>query len=100
MHSINFNALGVYGKTSNIAGRHSTQSEFDRNLDKHGFEIIGETADGLILWKNGEWTNYNSSQLTKKTTRNDQITKKIALMENITLLLARHIRRRNIFTQR
>jgi len=66
LHSINFNALGVYGKSSSIAGRHSTQSDFDANLEKYGFEITGELPSGLILWKNGGWTNVNAAQMTRK----------------------------------
>ena len=66
LHSINFNALGVYGKSSSIAGRHSTQSNFDANLEKYGFEVTGTSSAGLILWKNGRWTDHNSKQLTKK----------------------------------
>lgn len=66
LHSINFNALGVYGESAISSGRHSTQSDFDRNLGKYGFEITGKLDSGLILWKNGGWTNYNSAGLTKK----------------------------------
>ena len=67
LHSINFNPLGVYGKLSNIAGRHSTQSLFDKNLEKYGFEVTKTSKYyGIIDWRNGVWTRNSVLELTQK----------------------------------
>ena len=63
LHSINFNPLGVYGKSSNTSGRHSTQSMFDRDMEKYGFKITGTLKNGLVNWKNGIWTRKNCIEL-------------------------------------
>jgi hypothetical protein len=68
LHSINFNPLGVYGKTSNIAGRHSTQSLFDKDLEKYGFEILSVSKYGTIDWRNGEWTRKGAIELNQELT--------------------------------
>jgi hypothetical protein len=66
LHSIQFNALGLYGPGNN-SSKFTIQSEFDKNAEKYGFTFTSdESTTGSRQWKNDNWTTGSAVEIANK----------------------------------